>query len=883
MYSQSYSKIYDNIKINSNDLKITTDSIILLAMSNKEFLEAAAVAHDYSIKMYLERDFEEAIEYAKKEVENFKKSNVKDNNYTNAIYNLAFFYRNNAQYELSIKMYELVISEGTDSVKIAESYGGIGTNYFLQDNYKKAISFLNKSIKDLKKLKAYRNLFSQQLNLSNIYVRLEDSLSIKKGLKLANDMESLREKIKFSMDLERSVNSIYANLYSIYGNNFFEESKKYYQKNIQLNKSLNDSLNLGRTYSSLNYLYNSQKNDSASYYAKVAIKLLDSNLRSLTIAYVNYIDYLLLEGKNYEAIIVSDSIIDITKKRLGNKSSLKEVDLNKLPSKRHILFLLNQRLEAFVKSYQTSKDSHFLNRVFDESHLYFIITKSIDESSNSDYDKLYWRKKASQAYLYGAYAAHLLGDSEKAFSFMEKNKALLLSESVLKNTEFANLPRHISEEETRRQKLIYELENSLAQDEDNRILQDSLFTAKRSYEQYVDSLKAIYPKYYARKINVTQVPLSQVKDEISNDQAVVSYIWNDFDQDKELIIGFVTTKDESTTFEVQDVPELRSLITQYQELISRPFATEKDRKKYQEVAFKLYEKLFPTEQVVSMIQNKDMTIIADGDLQNMPFESLISKENSNEYLILNEDIHYSYSYSFLKHNEKVKRSTTSNFIGYSPVNFDSLQLSDLKNSKTEIEKIHDELNGELRLQDSATKRDFLSTSTDAKIIHLATHADAGENPWIAFSDEKLELHELYTYKNNADLVTLSACNTSLGEMAKGEGVLSLARGFFHSGSKSVVSSLWKVNDKATSEIMTSFYDYLKEGQTKSEAINNAKRAYLNNHSLSEQSPYYWSSFILIGDAGTVELASSNLYVYLLIVGVIVVSIFTFRKKIKIVG
>jgi CHAT domain-containing protein len=120
-------------------------------------------------------------------------------------------------------------------------------------------------------------------------------------------------------------------------------------------------------------------------------------------------------------------------------------------------------------------------------------------------------------------------------------------------------------------------------------------------------------------------------------------------------------------------------------------------------------------------------------------------------------------------------------------------------------------------------------------------------------------------------------------MAKGEGVLSLARGFFHSGSKSVVSSLWKVNDKATSEIMTSFYDYLKEGQTKSEAINNAKRAYLNNHSLSEQSPYYWSSFILIGDAGTVELASSNLYVYLLIVGVIVVSIFTFRKKIKIVG
>ena len=92
--------------------------------------------------------------------------------------------------------------------------------------------------------------------------------------------------------------------------------------------------------------------------------------------------------------------------------------------------------------------------------------------------------------------------------------------------------------------------------------------------------------------------------------------------------------------------------------------------------------------------------------------------------------------------------------------------------------------------------------------------------------DDLKLHELYTYKNNADLVVLSACNTSLGEVAVGEGVLSLARGFFYSGANSVISSLWNVNDVATTSLMNNFYTNLKDNQTKAEALTNAKRKYL---------------------------------------------------------
>ena len=121
----------------------------------------------------------------------------------------------------------------------------------------------------------------------------------------------------------------------------------------------------------------------------------------------------------------------------------------------------------------------------------------------------------------------------------------------------------------------------------------------------------------------------------------------------------------------------------------------------------------------------------------------------------------------------------------------------------------------------------------------------------------MKLHELYTLKNQADLAVLSACKTAQGEIAVGEGIMSLARGFFYSGANSVIPSLWNVNDKSTSTIMTSFYKNLKNGKTKSEALREAKLDYITTHTLSEASPYYWSSFILIGDSGSLALKQDH--------------------------
>jgi CHAT domain-containing protein len=101
-----------------------------------------------------------------------------------------------------------------------------------------------------------------------------------------------------------------------------------------------------------------------------------------------------------------------------------------------------------------------------------------------------------------------------------------------------------------------------------------------------------------------------------------------------------------------------------------------------------------------------------------------------------------------------------------------------------------------------------------------------------------------------ELVTLSACESSKGNNILGEGMLSLTRNFIASGAKSVVGTLWPANDKATSELMISFYTYLKIGDDKDIALAKAQADYISKYKGTEyEHPYYWSGVVLTGDVG----------------------------------
>jgi LPXTG-motif cell wall-anchored protein len=134
--------------------------------------------------------------------------------------------------------------------------------------------------------------------------------------------------------------------------------------------------------------------------------------------------------------------------------------------------------------------------------------------------------------------------------------------------------------------------------------------------------------------------------------------------------------------------------------------------------------------------------------------------------------------------------------------------------------------------------------------------------------------ELYQLNFPSKMVVLSACSTGLGTQESGEGIMSLSRALAYSGVKSSVYSLWQVPDKETSEIMISFYQNLKKGQPKDEALANAKITFISNNPMKKH-PFYWAGFVVNGDVSPI-VSNSNWMIY---IGLVILAlIFFFRKK-----
>ena len=141
------------------------------------------------------------------------------------------------------------------------------------------------------------------------------------------------------------------------------------------------------------------------------------------------------------------------------------------------------------------------------------------------------------------------------------------------------------------------------------------------------------------------------------------------------------------------------------------------------------------------------------------------------------------------------------------------------------------------------------------------------------------MQEIYSLPLAAQLVVLSACQTGTGTTQQGEGVMSLARAFQYQGTPSVIASLWNVDDKSTSNIMTQFYQNLRTGKSKTEALRLAKLQHLENASAKEAHPFYWSPFILVGEGEALNTSSIFDYWWLLVLVAVLLLGIAWRNRI----
>ncbi len=195
---------------------------------------------------------------------------------------------------------------------------------------------------------------------------------------------------------------------------------------------------------------------------------------------------------------------------------------------------------------------------------------------------------------------------------------------------------------------------------------------------------------------------------------------------------------------------------------------------------------------------------------------------------------------------------------------DTLRLRDLPWAEKELKSIANVVESELYLRGDATEAAFKQNAGRFGIIHLATHVilDDKEPLYSKFvfskdpgsgEDGYLHLYELYNMRLRANMAVLSACQTGIGKNIKGEGMMSLARGFAYAGCPSVVMSLWSIDDKATSMVVTGFYNGLAQGQSKDVALRNAKLALINGGDPVLANPYYWAGMVVIGNTEPLDV------------------------------
>jgi CHAT domain-containing protein/uncharacterized protein HemY len=155
----------------------------------------------------------------------------------------------------------------------------------------------------------------------------------------------------------------------------------------------------------------------------------------------------------------------------------------------------------------------------------------------------------------------------------------------------------------------------------------------------------------------------------------------------------------------------------------------------------------------------------------------------------------------------------------------------------------------------ATKAEFMKRARAYSVVHIAAHAELNSNSPLfsrillspATGDSgAIEVREVYGMDlAKTNLVVLSACETQLGALSKGDDIIGLNRAFIYAGASSVIASLWTVNDEATSLLMKEFYCRLKAGMRKAEALQGAQTATRKKY----PHPYYWAAFVLTGDPG----------------------------------
>ena len=532
------------------------------------------------------------------------------------------------------------------------------------------------------------------------------------------------------------------------------------------------------------------------------------------------------------------------------------------------LELLKDKSEAYYKSSPEIDTNKFsiITEYVDQTH--YQLDKNRQELYRTE-GKLFISENFKRLYDIGISACfevyRITGDdkyAKKAHEYMRLSKSNLLQEQSKDFKEFtaSGIPYFLKERFYLKQQSVDSLKSQLLDfievsvtSDSVLILNEQILQSEEELNQLKDSINMAYP-------NTINYNMESIVEDLSNTQVLLEYFYGE-----ESI--YVVSASPQKGYSLFKIPLNGTIEEQIDKLISwnhEPPDVENISntfEEYKETSFGLYKLL--VEPGLNMSgDSRQLIIVPDEKLTRLSFESL-AKSNQGKnfkelnYLIKENPIQYLFTSnktSFISNSLSVNNKILG--IGYSgEINLgsNSSNLGALPGTEEEIQFLQANFQGDYYLGEQGTKKTFLQRAGQYGVLHLAVHGVANTDNRFQSSlifngeDNLLFPSQLYLANINSRLAVLSACESGVGTIQKGEGTFSIARGFAIVGVPNIIMSLWSVNDKITSQQMLNFYNlYFNENQSINKSLRDLKMDFIEDADSYLAHPYYWASFVHLG-------------------------------------
>jgi CHAT domain-containing protein len=476
--------------------------------------------------------------------------------------------------------------------------------------------------------------------------------------------------------------------------------------------------------------------------------------------------------------------------------------------------------------------------------------------------KLFWRESSHRLYEHAIEACDLSHNTDAAFYFFEKSRAILLNDQI-KELDAIGKKDVVKFMQLKRNIVLLEriLKDISADSGQYRDYQNQLFDNKKMLEKMQDNIREHNKNYSQSLVDSVFITVKDVQDRLlENDQSLLEIFSGD-----SAIYAVHVSKTEKNLYKIdkKQYDKLTLCFLQYcddADKLNRFFGA------FEKCANDLYKLIAGTSKFMGRL------IVSPGD-NFFPFEALVTSYNGGavKYMIEDHAISYTYSAKFLLNN-KVKSSAIANsgqFMGMAPVTYPTgTHLPALQNSDESLDNISDYFSSPaVYVTNKASRQQFLDDFSQYQIIQLYTHAadssTIGE-PVIYFADSALYLSDIIAgNKMNTNFIVLSACQTGTGRLYRGEGVFSFNRAFAAVGIPSSLTNLWSVNNESTYQLTELMYKYLAEGFPKDVALQKAKLEFMKKASKERTLPYYWAAPVLVGTVDPVISGGGGYWKYVL--------------------